>query len=108
MIYEIELNNEYANQEFDVNIPDLTINIHVLLQTTDNNTLLMSVFKNNEQIGNPFMCFPNRYIVPFEYMQNILGGNFIFETISNNYPNFENFSDSCKLYFVTLDEINEE
>ena len=106
MIYEIELNNTYANQEFDVNIDGLTVNIHVLLQTTDNNALLMSVFVNNEQLGNPFMCFPNQSVVPYEYMVNVLGGNFVFETVNDCYPNFENFGDTCKLYFVTLDEIN--
>ncbi len=106
MIYEIELNNTYANQEFDVIIPDLSINIHCLLQTTDNNALLMSVFVNNEQLGIPFMCFPNQRIIPYNYLQEKLGGNFVFETISNNYPNFENFGDTCKLYFETLDEIN--
>lgn len=105
MKYEIELNNTVANQEFDVNIEDLTINIHCLLQTTDNNALFMSVFVNNEQIGNAFMCFPNQFIIPFKYMENILGGNFVFETIANIYPNFENFGDTCKLYFVTLDEL---
>lgn len=106
MIYEIELNNTYANQEFDVNIDGLTVNLHVLLQTSDNNALLMSVFVNNEQIGIPFMCFANQPVIPYEYMQNIIGGNFVFETVGNNYPNFENFGDKCKLYFVTLDEIN--
>ena len=105
MIYEIELSNEYANQEFDIDIPGAVVNIHVLLQTNENNALLMSVFVNNELLGWPFTCRPNEFVLPYSYMQSILGGNFLFETVSDNYPNFENFGDECKLNFVTLDEI---
>lgn len=101
MIYEIELNNQYANQEFDVNIPGIDANIHVLLQTDENNSLLMSIYVNDLQIGNSFICCPNQQVIPYPYMVEMLGGNFIFETISDNYPNYEDFGDTCRLYFIT-------
>lgn len=103
-VYQIELENTYANQEFDVLIDDIQNTIHLLLQTV-NNVIMMSVFINNEQIGQPFMCFANQPIIPYPYIIDILGGNFIFETQNNNYPNFENFGKTCFLYFITKDEL---
>ena len=105
MPYLIPLDNNYANQEFDVDIENIENNIHCLLQTTDNNALLMSVFVNDEQIGIPYLCCPNSIVVPYDYQIKKIGGNFIFETTDNEYPNFENFGKSCFLYFVTLEEI---
>lgn len=103
--YSIELSNEWANQEFDVIIDNLKRSIHVLLQTV-NNSLLMSISVDNEQLGQAFVCLPNRFIIPYPYMTEILGGNFIFETEGDNYPNYENFGTTCNLYFTTLDELN--
>lgn len=106
--YEIELNKNNANQEFDIIVDELENSIHILLQTV-NDALFMSVFVNSEQFGEAFMCFPNQPVVPYEYMQELIGGNFIFETQDDNYPNFENFGETCKLYFLTQDEfINAE
>lgn len=103
--YLIELNTGYANQEFDVIIDDLQRSIHVLLQTVDN-FLQMSVFVDNAQVGETFICYPNQPVIPYLYMAEILGGNFIFETQGDNYPNYENFGSTCNLYFITLDELN--
>ena len=114
--YEIELNNTYANQEFDVIIDKIENSIHIELSSEktgqynslDNEPLLvlmMSIFVNNQQIGIPFICYPNQPIIPYQYMVEKVGGNFVFETVDNNYPNFENFGDTCKLYFITLDRI---
>lgn len=102
--YAIDLNNEYANQEFDVTIEEIENSIHVLLQTLDG-PLAMSVFVNNKQIGDPFICYPNQHVIPYPYMEDILGGNFIFETEDDNYPNYENFGKTCNLFFVTMDEL---
>ncbi len=101
--YEIELNKNNANQEFDIIVDELESSIHILLQTV-NDALLMSVFVNSEQIGEPFLCLPDRPVVPYPYMQKLIGGNFIFQTQDDDYPNYENFGDTCLLYFVTQDE----
>ena len=55
MSYLIELNNNYANQEFDIMIDDIKNSIHVLLQTV-NKALLMTVSVNNTVLGQPFLC----------------------------------------------------
>lgn len=98
--YEIELDKTYANQEFDVVIDEISNSMHVVLNTI-NDALYMSVYVDNIIVGIPFICLPNRGVIPYPYMQDILGGNFIFETQDNNYPNYENFGTTCKLYFVT-------
>ncbi len=103
-IYQIDLNSSYANQEFDVMLDSIENTIHVLLQTV-NNALFMSISVNSEQIGIPFLCCSNQYVVPYQYMIDILGGNFVFETENDNYPNYENFGTTCNLYFVTADEL---
>ena len=102
--YQIELNNTYANQEFSISFDEIENSIHVLLQTI-NNAVFMSVFVNNEQIGEAFICHPNRLVIPYPYMQEILGGNFVFRTENDNYPNYENFGKTCNLYFITADEL---
>lgn len=105
-IYKIDIDNNDANQDFDVLVDDIQKTIHILLQTI-NKAVMMSVSINNKQIGQPFLCFANRPVVPYPYMVDILGGNFIFETQDNNYPNFENFGKTCLLYFATKDELND-
>jgi len=70
-----------------------------------NDVLMMSVFVNSQQIGIPFICYPNQPVIPYSYMVDILGGNFIFETSEFVYPNYENFGKTCKLYFATKDEL---
>lgn len=105
MAFEIELNNTLANQEKDVIIDEIPNNIHILLQTDETDALFMTVTVNNEQLGQAFLCFPSQPVIPYPYMQNILGGNFVFETSDNNYPYFEDFGKTCKLYFFTNDEI---
>ena len=103
-IYEIPLDSNNPNVEFDVIIENIQDNIRVLLQTV-NNVLLMSVFVNSEQLGEPFICHPNQEVIPYQYMVDKLGGNFIFKTEDDNYPHYENFGSSCNLFFVTADEI---
>lgn len=106
MQYKIDLNPEYPNQEFDIIFEDTDINLHILLQTNDSETLMMSVFLNNKQLGDAFVCFSNQFVIPYPYIEEKIGGNFIFETSNYVYPNYENFNSTCNLYFVKLDEIN--
>lgn len=103
--YEIQLNSNNANQEFDLNIDEIENTISVLLQTTVQGALLMTVFIKDTIIGMPFLCLPNTAVVPYPYLVEQIGGNFIFDTQNDEYPNYVNFNDTCILNFVTLDEI---
>lgn len=102
--YQIELNNTFANQEFSISFDEIENSIHILLQTI-NDCTYMSVFVNNEQLGQPFICLPNQLVIPYPYIQEIVGGNFVFRTEDDDYPNFENFGKTCNLYFITNDEL---
>ena len=102
--YQIELNNTFANQEFSISFDEIENSIHILLQTI-NDCTYMSVFVNNEQLGQPFICLPNQLVIPYTYIQEIVGGNFVFRTEDDSYPNFENFGKTCNLYFITNDEL---
>lgn len=105
--YKIDLNNNYPNQEFDLNISEIETTLNVQLQTTVQGALLMTVSINDNIIGQPFICLPNQAVIPYDYLVEQIGGNFIFETEDNNYPSYENFNDTCILYFVTNDTIAE-
>lgn len=103
-IYSIELNEFYPNQEFDVMLDDIKNSIHILLQTV-NRALVMRVYINNAELEQDFLCLPNRPVIPYPWIVERLGGNFIFETANDNYPNYENFGTTCNLYFLTQDEL---
>ncbi len=103
--YAIELNNIYPNQEFDLMFEDIKNSLHILLQTV-NQVTLMSISINNTRIGHAFLCLPNTPVIPYPWIVERVGGNFVFETENNNYPNYENFGTTCNLYFVTQDELN--
>lgn len=105
MPFLIDLDNTYANQEFDIDIEGIDNNIHCLLQTDDNNALLMSVFVDDVQCGMPFLCCSNQAVIPYKYLIDKIGGNFIFDTVGYEYPSFENFGKSCFLYFLKSDEL---
>lgn len=103
--YQIDLNPNYANQEFDISIDEIENSINILLQTTVQNALLMTISVNDEIIGEPFICVPNQAIIPYDYLIEKVGGNFVFITENDNYPSYEDFNNTCNLYFMTLDEI---
>ena len=98
--YEIELNNSYANQDFDVTIDEINNNFHIYLQTI-NNLLYLTVSVNDVQIGDPFVCYPNQPVIPYPYIAEQIGGNLIFTCEEDNYPYYENFNVTCRLYFYT-------
>lgn len=105
--YKIDLNNTYPNQEFDLNIAEIENTINILLQTTVQGILLMTVSINDAVLGQPFVCYPNKPVIPYQYLTDKIGGNFIFETEGDNYPEYGNFNNTCNLYFITNDTIAE-
>jgi hypothetical protein len=104
MIYEIALDSKYANQEFDVHIDGVDKDIHIALRTVQD-IILMSVTVDGALLGIPFICFANLPVIPYPYMVEKLGGNFMFVTENDFYPNYENFGTSCRLYFITSDDL---
>ncbi len=106
-MYDIELSNEYANQEFSLQIDEIPNIINVLLQTTPAGALLMTLSINSNILGSAFICAPNRLLVEQNYIIEQLGGNFIFQCENDIYPNYNDFGTKCNLKFLLSSEIAE-
>lgn len=107
MQYDFELNNTLPNQIFTTKINNVEMKITVKTGGSNDNPITYFAL----QIGDEYLCpfvpvFANQKILPYPYMASELNGNFFFETDGEEYPYYENFNDTCKLVFITLDEIN--
>lgn len=106
MQYEIELNN-LPNQTFTTTINNVDMEVIFILAGEENNNIMFFALRTNEDYLCPFVpVFANQGLLPYEYMIAEAGGQFFFETENDEYPNWENFGTTCKLYFVTQDELN--
>ena len=68
--------------------------------------MFFSLLINDEYICPNVPVFSNQGVLPYPYMVSEVGGNFYFITENDDYPNYENFGTTCKLYFLTEDELN--
>lgn len=103
--YIIETKN-IPNQEFSTTINNIDMRIHIrYVSTEDSGIMLFNLQIGGEYVCPDVPCFANQKILPYPYMEQEAGGNFIFETENDEYPNYENFGGSCNLYFVTQDEL---
>lgn len=103
----IELNNQYANYELEYTLPNAQNTVNILCQTTPENILLITFSMNNNRLTGPIIATPNQFLIQQNYIINQIGGNFIFQCENNEYPNYLNFNDTCILYFVPVDELEE-
>ena len=106
MQYEIDLNN-LPNQNFTISINDIDMEVNIRLAGEDDNRIMFfSLLINDEYICPNVPVFSNQGVLPYPYMVSEVGGNFYFITENDDYPNYENFGTTCKLYFLTEDELN--
>lgn len=106
MQYEIELNT-LPNQTFTTTINNVDMEVVIKLGgQEDNQILFFALIVNNEYLCPFVPVFANQGVLPYEYMVTEAGGQFFFETENDEYPNYKEFGVLCKLYFVTLDELN--
>lgn len=99
--YNIELQN-IPNQQFSVNINN--IDMLISLRYCEG-IMLFSLQINGGYVCPDVPCFAGQGILPYPYMVEEAGGQFFFDTENDEYPNYENFTTSSKLYFVTKDEL---
>lgn len=105
-IYELELQSTPA-QTFTTTINNVDMEITLKQCGTNNNPIMLFALQIGGEYVCPFVpCFANQGLLPYPYMVSQAGGNFIFDTENDEYPNWQNFTTSNKLYFVTLDELN--
>lgn len=107
MQYEFELNNTLSNQTFSTTLNNVDMEITIRTGgSNDNPITFFNLLIDDEYLCTDVPCFANQGILPYDYMVKQIGGQFFFDTEEDEYPYFENFNNSCKLYFVTTDELN--
>lgn len=107
MQYEFELNNNLPNQTFTTSINNKDIEVVIKTAGSDDNLITLFALIVNNNYLCPFVpVFANQNVLPYKYMASEIGGNFFFITENDEYPNYKNFNNSCKLIFLTLDELN--
>lgn len=104
MIYDFELQNT-PNQSFTTTINNIDMDITIKLSGENNPVMLFAIETNNGYICPYVPIFANQGILPYRYMQEELGGQFIIETENDEYPNWENFGITQNLSFITLEEL---
>ena len=103
--YELELNN-LPNQRFTTTINNVDMEITLKLGgQPDNPVMLFSLKSGDELICPAVPCFANQGLLPYPYMVEQMGGNFIFVTNEDEYPFWEAFGKTQSLCFVTVDEL---
>lgn len=65
--------------------------------------LYCDLWVGERKIANSVRCVPNGWLLPARYNTSI--GNFRFETANGEYPNADDFGDSCILTHYEPDEI---
>ena len=105
--FEFELNNTLPNQSFTTTINNVDMDITLKTGGTEENPITYFALS----VGNQYICpnvpaFPNQKLLPYPYMQSEVGGNFFFITDNEEYPHYTNYNTTCKLYFITEDELN--
>jgi hypothetical protein len=66
--------------------------------------MYMDITVNNVLIASACPCIAGQMVLPYSYLEGS-GGNFIWSTISNANPNYENFGGSDVLLYVSAAEM---
>lgn len=107
MIYDFELNNTLPNQTFNTTINNVDMEVIIRTGGSNDNPITFFALLVNGNYLCPFVpVFSNQKVLPYEYMALEIGGNFYFITEGDDYPYFENFNSTCRLVFLTSDELN--
>lgn len=106
MQYEIEL-NAIPNQTFTTTINNVDMEITLKMGgEVDNPIMFFALQKDSEYLCPYVPVFANQGVLPYNYMIEEVGGQFFFDTENDIYPYWENFNNTCKLYFLTEDNLN--
>jgi hypothetical protein len=101
---EVTLENT-PQQEFSVSLggSQWLISLRTAHNTSGNCTLA-TLQKDGVEVVTSVLCAPNAPLMPYGYMS---AGNFVFVCDNGEYPYYENFGITTKLYWLEADEINE-
>lgn len=104
--YQIDLKN-LPNQEFSVDMENISYTITIqYIENEVSGIMMFSLLIDDTEICTSVPCFANQAILPYPWQVALANGNFVFLTDNENYPHYEDFGNTCNLYFVTKDEID--
>lgn len=95
---EIQLKS-IPNQKLTTTLDGKTYGLHF----KQSGTMIVDVTVDEETVISGLKCYPNIALVPYGYL---VDGNFFFVTENEELPDYENFGTTCKLYYLTDEEIN--
>lgn len=98
---EIPLEKQ-PNQEFTITLNATPYVIK--LRTLETGSTLADIQVNNEPLISGLLCRANELLIPYPYKAR--NGNFVFIAAGEEYPHYTRFGDTCKLYFLTPQELN--
>ena len=98
---EIPLEKQ-PNQEFTITLNATPYVIK--LRTLETGGTLADIQVNNEPLISGLLCRANELLIPYPYKAR--NGNFVFTDAGEEYPHYTRFGDTCKLYFLTPQELN--
>lgn len=98
---EISLENQ-PNQEFNITLNNVPFRI--ALRYLEAGCTLADIYASDNPVMLGVLCRANEFLIPYPYLAQ--NGNFVFLSDDDDYPVYTNFGKSCKLYFLTPDEIN--
>ena len=105
--YEFELNNTLPNQSFSTTINNVDMEVILKSGGSEENPITYFALLSGGEYICPFVpACANQKLLPYPYMVSEAGGNFFFLTENGEYPYYTNYNTTCKLYFITEDELN--
>lgn len=96
---QIPLQNK-PQQNFTITLNDTDFEIS--LRTSDGVMFITISAGGVEYIKNA-KCFPNQPILQFPYLQK--KGDFWFKTVNDAYPYWQDFENTCFLFYLTPEEL---
>jgi hypothetical protein len=100
-MYKINLYN-IPNQEFEIEFDNLRYKIK--LRTIQENFTIADIYINNELVKSSVRCCPNVPLIPYKYLRGN-GGNFFFQCLDENYPNYTLFNKTQNLIYISNAEL---
>ncbi len=96
----IQLSN-IPNQNFNIQLDD---NRYDITFKQANNVMAVTIIRNNETIVSGSRCLPISLLIPYRHLENGMG-NFIFTTLNDDYPFYDQFGSTQFLYYISNAEL---
>lgn len=90
-----------SNQSLSITIENNYYQL-AIYQIEDSGLMAMDINRNNALILSGQRLVPGYVVIPYPYLE---AGNFIFNTMNDEYPTFSQFGTTQFLYYITIAEL---